>query len=111
MTRCNFSDVVKQDGPAAELAFEISAEITFFEKLIEEGRALESPIEASVIKKSKKKIGNQMKYTNDLMESFREEFKENAWRHPKEHDLQISGDLKAKWDQLEEELERLLEKK
>ena len=69
--------------------------------------ALKPPVEASVIREYKRKIEIHMKYTNNLTELFRREFEGNAWRHPKEHDLQISGDLKAKWDQLEEDLERL----
>ena len=56
---------------------------------------LKPPVEASVIKENKRKIEIQMKYTNNLTESFRREFEGSAWRHPKEHDLQILGDLRV----------------
>ena len=64
-------------------------------------------MEASVIKKNREKIEIQMKYTNDLMKSFRKEFIGNAWRHPEQHDLKITdkGDLMARWSNLGKVLE------
>ena len=46
-----------------------------------------------------------MKYTNELMESFRKEFEENSWRHPKDFDLKIPGEVRVQWETLKHKKE------
>ena len=73
-----------------------------FLKLIKEGSPLKWPVDAAAILQNKKRIEIQINYTNDLMESFSNQFEGNAWRHPKQHDLQVPGKVKVKWESLEE---------